>query len=479
MKVNASEFEGVDIEDEFEAQLKNILRGSDGLIMPLSGYRLSNVVKPNPHKGNAVGQFTFSFFQLRNARYMNAGRLIKILQTSQSVYYNWETLETIANDPLSMRTNAEIINRLREDNMFYSLPESFAETPESWDGLPEGTRVIWNITEECNFNCNFCATDRKIKGRNNQTPPFEFNINVAEELLKIPGVTIDIAGGDPLSDKSSLKSIFHILKYLSNDNIKITSTGKAFTMLNKSEQDELVALCEDYDISYDFPSTWNSPLYRSAEYNKYNLNQLKDFRTRGIDTNVLITLSPQNIKSIDTIKAMIKELDTEVAPQKITLLRLMPVGKQDYSNYPISPDEYDPFTAIKLFQEKFGQRVKLHCAFRSNLDKGKCNMLVEKIGVDHTGNVFACAWAGYLDFPDVTNNPFYLGNIDTVNGIREIFKSEKYNNMLRTVNNNTHGGCPIFSYLTHGSLDTRTNQDPLYNRANAVEKKSTQQLDRI
>lgn len=333
--------------------------------------------------------------------------------------------------------------------------------------VPNQLKVIWNITTVCEFDCAFCATSRKKGWGTGDLPNFETRIRIAEELLKIPGVKIDIAGGDPFKDQAARAVMFYILQHMAPDNITITSTGKAFSGLEHNEQEALFDLCNHFDVSYDFPSSWgDKAVHRGPDYNRQNFQLLKTLRGRNVDATVLITLSKQNTTEASTTDAMLKEL-SEIQPHNITLLRLMPVGKQSYDQYPKTPPEYNPLPTIEKFKRQFGEAVKLHCAFRANIKGGKCNMLYEKIGVDHDGNVFACAWAGYLDIEPVSDNPFFLGNILlTEGGIEAIFNSAPYERLHKVLANDNNEGCRIFSYLESPNSWLEENHDPLFIRLN-------------
>lgn len=436
---------------------RSLFRTSKGEIY-LSGHRLENIIKIHPRK-NEIMKFTFGIFAVTGASYDD---ISQVLQDNEYRDYKWMSINEILNDATTMKYNSEVINALNEENLFLDLQESFSPEHGTCSNLPKQLKVIWNITDVCEFDCSFCGTNRVKKGWNDPQMDFQHRIEIAEELLKTPGVKIDIAGGDPLIDKEAKKAIFHILKYMTRENITITSTGKAYRSLKQEEIQELLTSCSNFDLSYDFPSNWEAN-HRGPQYNQGNFAQLKFFskRDRGtIGVTVLVTLSKENTSMPDTINSMITELsESDIHLRNIKLLRLMPVGKQKYNTY---PKEYNPLQAISSFKQKFGDKVKLHCAFRAALENdGACNMLTEKIGVDHEGNVFACAWAGYLEIEQISENPFYLGNIIEDGGLEAIFKSEKFLKLKNIVTQGNNRGCRIFSFLENPDKGLLENHDPL------------------
>lgn len=444
----------------------NTFGGPNAIVSYLDGFMLEDVIKPNPTDG-VIRKHTFGFYTVTYANYL---QLTRLLEGREYRDYEWKSVSELQADPMVMNASPEIVNRLSADNLIFNISDSFSPRKGVLLDIPEQLRVIWNITDKCKFNCTFCATRRKGAAGEESTSNFEKMVKIAEELLRIPGVKIDIAGGDPLKDPIAKSAIVHILKYMAPHDVTITSTGQAFHTLDHYEQDELLNLCNHFDVSYDFPSSWGARAeHRESGYNRQNFQQLKIFRERNIDATVLLTLSKHNTGDSSTTDAMLKEL-AEIKPSNITLLRLMPVGQQSYDTYPKSLAEYDPLPTIERYEREFGKSVKLHCAFRANTKGGKCNMLTEKIGVDHEGNVFACAWAGYLDVDSIPNNPFFLGNLISDGGMEAILKSARYGSLHKAISNGNNQGCKIFSYLESPSTWLEGNHDPLYERFNLANK---------
>lgn len=448
---------------EMQNFFANSFSGLHATVSYLDDYMIDNVIKFNPNE-NTIMKFSFGFYTVTKTSYDELARLLKNKEYKD---YEWKSISELLADSTTMKNNSEIVNRLQADNLICNISESFTPRIGVWHNLPDQLRVIWNITTVCEFDCAFCATSRKNRSSAGTEPNFETRIRIAEELLRIPGVRIDIAGGDPLKDRTARAAMFHMLQYMAPNNITITSTGKAFSELKHDEQEALFDLCNHFDVSYDFPSSWGEEaVHRGPDYNRQNFQQLKALRGRNVDTTILVTLSKQNTAEARTTDAMLKEL-SELQPHNITLLRLMPVGKQSYDQYPKTTAEYNPLPTIERFKQQFGEAVKLHCAFRANIKGGTCNMLNEKIGVDHDGNVFACAWAGYLDIEPVSENPFFLGNVlSTEGGMEAIFKSAPYERLHKALANESNGGCRIFSYLESPDSWLEENHDPLYARLN-------------
>lgn len=412
----------------------------------LENMRLDDVIKKKPDEGYKKFSYKFCHCELSIDYYNFTKRL--------EDKYVFKSLDELRDDLTTMKSNSDVVNYMEEERTDFE--DSFKNRIDS--SLPNNIKVIWNLTDQCSFDCHFCATKRNTLL--NDELNFDKRIHIAEELRKIDGLRLDFAGGDPLFDKESRKAIEHISKYMIKNNVTITSTGVGLSAL---KLEKLISYCQEFDISYDFPSDWSST-HRDGDYNKRNYAMMKAVIDAGAKVNVLVTLSDHN-SGERIVDFMIRDLQ-KIRLNSITLLRLMPVGKQLYHQYP-SKDIYDPSKAIKLFQQSFGKLIKLHCAFRASLDgeSNYCNLLAEKIGLDNSGNIYACAWAGYLkDIPNL-DNPFYLGNI-LDNGLSTIFRSQRYEEIRNNLRNSNRKFCKIFSYLEGGYEGMYENMDAHFRNYN-------------
>lgn len=420
---------------------------------------LDNILKKIP-KTQKYTEITYTFYDVEF--FIDINTFNKRLNPS-SKKYSFISIDDMKQNTLTIKTNFDIISALERINL-NSFSSSFGKdkTHEKLKNL----KVIWNITKSCQHGCTFCATN----ATNTQSSElsFEDRIKILEEIKKIENVTLDIAGGDPLYDKEVVKFLKHATKYMLS-NITITTTGSAINNFSGNNINNLQELSDEYDISFDYPHTFTSGHHRGNSYNKENYEYIKLLLDNGLKVNVLVTLSEYNINETDKINQMITEL-RDINPTSITLLRLMPVGKQDYNSYPKDKNKYNPLSAIELFKKELNDKIKLHCAFRANMNdtnNNYCNMLKEKLGVDNLGNLYSCAWAGYLGI-DTTENPFYLGNLlnDTITDIFSSEKLVKIFNEMEQYEKIQH--CPIFSFLENKeSYLCQKSNDKLYEWAKA------------
>ena len=385
----------------------------------------------------------------------------------------WKTIDDLLADPNAMKSNYDVINKV------HSYHGIYGNTKDSFVPRSESLHVIWNITQSCGYNCFICATkDDKRKELNPEKKLKVLNaIATEKERIKI----IDFAGGDPCYSQDSIEIIENAIALFGKDVVSVTTTAIGIKKQDKRIQSRILHNCElTIDASHEY-LLYDSQksIKRGAEgYSRTNAESLEitSDSIRKLTINIPILdddLNNEEIVRLAQIVKNIKDSYKKNVKVETVLIRLMPVGnngiiqkKEDYT-------KYDPLTVAKLIKSELESRdipCKYHCSLRTldslrdDSDSRTCSMLDHKIGIDCAGNVFACAWGGYLPgYDEVKDNPFYLGNL-CENDLSEILS---VNNGLETYrriyNQNTYGGnrnyCEVVSRFI--CPNTRENYDPL------------------
>ena len=261
-------------------------------------------------------------------------------------------------------------------------------------------KLIWNLTNDCLFNCTICAASANLRKK-----MYINKHKILESILSIGknNVCIDFGGGDPLINKDDINLIKKTAEIIGKENISISTTGLS---LEKLTDDEILELAKNYDLTYDFPIKYNDLDKRDKRYNYKNFEQGKRINKLGLNLNIFIPL--QSMEEY-LLNELVKDL-IELNPKTISIIRLMPVGFLDYNDL-IVFDEEKAFNTLKLklLDNNYKGTIKATCSLRTVLKEEKgCNMLNEKYGIDHLGNLYSCIWgADLLD----NDNPFLLGNL--------------------------------------------------------------------
>lgn len=288
--------------------------------------------------------------------------------------------------------------------------------------------VTWNITKKCLYNCNICATRNNRKELDSKQKLHVLHSIIDTKHYQIS--ELDFAGGDPLTDESSLETILLAKKLLGRDFVSVTTTGRGIRNVEKELLPQLLYKCE---LSFDISSTEN--IRKEATYSHDCLSVIREYT--GFFTYLTINIP---ILSTDVSREQIKALadiinQIEVCDLRIVFIRLMPVGLQSLAEM---PEHYHPERVIDDLKAFIHPTipVHLHCVLRGevNHDISHCGMAQTKIGVDCAGNVFSCAWAGDCDYPHALDTyPFYIGNL-LISSLDELLLGEKVRRLSHMAN---------------------------------------------
>ena len=216
-------------------------------------------------------------------------------------------------------------------------------------------------------------------------------------------ICIDFSGGAPLTNKEDIDLIKKASKAIGKENISISTTGLS---LEKFSDEEILDLSRSYDLTYDFPIKYNELDKRDKRYNCKNFEQGKRIKNLGVALNIFIPL--QNLEDY-IIDELVKDL-LELNPNSISIIRLMPVGSLSLNDL-VKFDEVKLYNKLKekMMSNNYKGKFKATCSLRTILNENKgCNMVDEKYGVDHLGNLYSCIWASDIL---VNKNPFKIGNL--------------------------------------------------------------------
>ncbi len=323
-------------------------------------------------------------------------------------------------------------------------------------------KIIWNITNKCGYNCDICATnsDRDELDLLGKQKAYAALRTIGSHNI----CEIDFSGGDPLCDKSSLIVIHEAIAELGKKKISITTTGKGINVALGSGEDlsELLTNCE---ITMDALENGDDSIRNDATYGISNKNAIGIIEKYASNLTINVPIIDPSVDEA-RIRLFIKEIDKINVPRKsVNLIRLMQVGRMGAER--TVPFE-NPNDFAGLFSEYAVESsidsVHVHCALRGKIMDSKCNMLLEKIGVDCSGNVFACAWGGYITGyckDNITDNPFYLGNLleaslyDIINGCRA-------KDMRQRIEDHPTSHCRVYCYHSKDPYSIFVDSDPLF-----------------
>ena len=398
-------------------------------------------------------------------------------QYKEKILYNnsekkWLTIDEMKSNSIAMATNSDVIDLL----------DRFPTPSDSFINILGNLKIIWNITSKCSYNCAICATYDENRNELNAADKLKVlnSICSAKHLIK----NVDFAGGDPLHIDESTNIIQSAIQQLGKDRVSITTTGKGISESSEIESLNAVRHCEiTIDAAHNTLSSDNQfeseKSFSRAESSYINDNleniRLISERAEIITINVPIINDDLSDNEINTLVEKIKWIKNHTSGNEldVSLIRLMPVGKTSQLFNKEEYKGYNPINVAHRIQKALHNeniKCKLHCSLRilpefsSSIKDKHCNMLESKIGIDCAGNVYACAWGGYLQTKNPpTKNPMYLGNLTKVPLIKILdnkSRTPQERKIMSEINNkNYRDYCSVVSY--YFNKDLFSNGDPL------------------
>lgn len=389
----------------------------------------------------------------------------------------WKTIQEMEGMPELMGRNQDIVMALNENK---------TKIADSFEDSRGPIHIIWNITKQCPYNCKICATHDESRAELSTEEKLQVlnHIFTAKEQIS----TLDFAGGDPMFDQGIRTVIMQAINSLGEEHISVTTTGKGIQAMeavtvSETEMSKLLRRCEiTIDASHENLAHDARESTFSRNCPEYGVNNFTKIQSISDNIQYLVinipiiddNLSDDEINTLASKLSQLKKNYPEIELEA-QIIRLMPVGAFNDSYLDIDEyKEYRPINVarrIKACVEKLKIPCRYHCSLRilPALDgcDSRCNMLNRKIGIDCSGNVFACTWGAYLRLPEdgsITQNPFYLGNL--VNSeLKTILsgqgnRTEAYKRISREIANQTPKQyCEAISWFL--KKDTSQNNDPL------------------
>lgn len=412
------------------------------------------VIKKNPsHKSMSKINYRFFYVKFRN---QYAGR--KFANSNYSNYFSWKSKYELGKDMNTQLNNGDVVSIIDELSLINQSQLAFQERTQSSYEISSRYNIIWNITNECYFNCPMCATN---SGQQCTSPTSKKDkLLILLNLSSINGFieSLDISGGDPLKNKDDHEIIKKANQILAYTDIKVTTTGKALEHLSVNEIMDTVKKC---DITYDIPyEVCNNKLqeYREYYYNYYNFRQLEKFSNSGVkvELNIHIPILPVTIE--ENLIGMILEDIHRINPTEVKFIRLMPVGKMtiDKITDEYKPDEFLRMVHEIIYRKNYKFNISYNCSLGVRIERSdnyaktvrNCGMLTKKLGIDCEGRVYACIWGAYIqEFKDdkYEDNPFYLGDLKKQT-MFDILTSPPTLKLLKNLEN-MEKGCRVCAYV--------------------------------
>lgn len=323
-------------------------------------------------------------------------------------------------------------------------------------------KIIWNITNKCGYDCEICATysDREELDTEGKTRVLHSIFSIGAQNI----TEIDFAGGDPLFVTDTIDIICATIDLLGRDKVSVTTTGKGINAAISMGKD-LSCLLHNCEITIDSIDHFPNYLRKDFSYIIDNQEVVREVNKKinNLTINVPILNPQMDDGNIERLVNAIVAID--VPNISVNLIRLMNVGRMGAHTQPkpCSPEQFVE-SFIKYAKNTCVENIHIHCALRGKILGSPCNMLHEKIGIDCSGNVFACAWGGYVDGYNkynISENPFYIGNLSE-KSLLEVLADKRAIELEQLVKAYPTKYCRVHCFNKDNTLSVFKGNDPLF-----------------
>lgn len=298
--------------------------------------------------------------------------------------------------------------------------------------IPEnGGRVLWEITNTCNYHCSYCIFSSESKKYENELTTNE--VKQAIKDLKENNFTyIKFTGGEPFTRKDMTE----ILKYANKLGFDMDISTNASLVTDEIAKELKNIKFPMVHVSLDGSDKTTHEYVRGKDTFEKTLRGIRYLTENNVYTRIGTVIYKQNE---DKLEDIIK-LAIELKANEIIFSFMEAVGRLEGDETIISKRTIDSVKCeLEQLAIKYKEQIQVKYSFtenRSNESEGCCPAVNKFLYINNLGQVSPCTWV-------VAQNPEYKSEITLKNStLSEIIKSEPIQKYLKYIQENKIKGCP-------------------------------------
>ena len=299
--------------------------------------------------------------------------------------------------------------------------------------IPEnGGRVLWEITNTCNYHCSYCIFSSETIKYENELMTDEVKRTI-KELKENNFTYIKFTGGEPFTRKD-MTEILKYAKELGFD-MDISTNASLITEKIAKELKDINFLM--VHVSLDGADKNSHEFVRGKDTFERTLRGIKYLTQNDIYTRIGTVIYKQNEDRLEDIV----KLAIELKANEIIFSFMEAVGRLEGDDTIISKKTIGAVSnEIDKLVLKYGKQIQVKYSFTENkvCKSEECCPAVKKfLYINNLGQVSPCTWV-------VANNTEYQSKLTLKNNtFREIINSEPIQNYLKYIEENQIKGCPV------------------------------------
>ena len=306
---------------------------------------------------------------------MGADEILKLLGTQSTPYRALNTDEGITSETLHALYDDFVQDEFDADASFclFRIPR-------------KGGRVIWEITNSCNYGCRYCifnSTPRKPLGELDTNKIYQ----TLDELKTCGFTHIKITGGEPFTRPD----LMDILRYARQKDFKTDLSTNAASITTDIAQ-ELASLGLDMvHVSLDGHTRELQETIRGKHTYEPTLEGLKNLIASGLYVRVGCVIYKNNQNALHELVATCHSLGCD----EVIFSLMEPVGRmRNQSVFLTDRTVADLQMDIDKIKRAFEGRIKVSGNFAEVVKEGcgTCPGGDRFLFIDHKGRVSPCTW---------------------------------------------------------------------------------------
>lgn len=299
--------------------------------------------------------------------------------------------------------------------------------------IPEnGGRVLWEITNTCNYHCSYCIFSSETIKYENELMTDEVKRTI-KELKENNFTYIKFTGGEPFTRKDMTE----ILKYAKELGFDMDISTNASLITEKIAKELKDINFPMVHVSLDGADKNSHEFVRGKDTFERTLRGIKYLTQNDIYTRIGTVIYKQNEDRLEDIV----KLAIELKANEIIFSFMEAVGRLEGDDTIISKKTIGAVSnEIDKLALKYGKQIQVKYSFTENkvCKSEECCPAVKKfLYINNLGQVSPCTWV-------VANNSEYQSKLTLKNyTFREIINSEPIQNYLKYIEENQIKGCPV------------------------------------
>lgn len=298
--------------------------------------------------------------------------------------------------------------------------------------IPEnGGRVLWEITNTCNYHCSYCIFSSEAKKYENELTTDEVK-RAIKELKKNNFTYIKFTGGEPFTREDMTE----ILKYSSELGFDMDISTNASLITDKIARELKSIDFPMVHVSLDGNDKYSHEYVRGENTFERTLRGIRYLTRNHVYTRIGTVIY---IRNEDKLEEIVK-LAIELKVNEIIFSFMEAVGRLDGDETIISKRTIDSVKEeLEKLAMKYKEQIKVKYSFTENRvteTEEYCPAVKKFLYINNLGQVSPCTWV-------VSNHPEYKSELTLKNSsITEIIRSEPIQRYLKYIEENKIKGCP-------------------------------------